>query len=141
MWSFGCGNFWKFGKTSHLFFVCVVSFFFLMIRRPPRSTLFPYTTLFRSRPHLALGAHFRHGQFRTRLCPATGRHQRLLRPHPRALWTRGRSPCTQRGGYGRAAIWDAGGDRRRGPDLSLSAATASLIVPNIGARPAARSET
>src|SRR2546422_11037684 len=28
---------------SHFFF-----FFFLMIRRPPRSTLFPYTTLFRS---------------------------------------------------------------------------------------------
>src|SRR3954470_25084532 len=27
-----------------------VVFFFLMIRRPPRSTLFPYTTLFRSRP-------------------------------------------------------------------------------------------
>src|SRR2546422_7900625 len=26
-------------------------FFFLMIRRPPRSTLFPYTTLFRSRAH------------------------------------------------------------------------------------------
>src|SRR5690554_8024442 len=26
-------------------------FFFLMIRRPPRSTLFPYTTLFRSVPH------------------------------------------------------------------------------------------
>src|SRR3712207_6890184 len=26
-----------------------VPFFFLMIRRPPRSTLFPYTTLFRSR--------------------------------------------------------------------------------------------
>src|SRR2546430_17353000 len=25
-----------------------VCFFFLMIRRPPRSTLFPYTTLFRS---------------------------------------------------------------------------------------------
>src|SRR5229473_6107661 len=33
--------------------MCSVSlpffFFFLMIRRPPRSTLFPYTTLFRSR--------------------------------------------------------------------------------------------
>src|SRR3989454_9385305 len=28
---------------------CLVFFFFLMIRRPPRSTLFPYTTLFRSR--------------------------------------------------------------------------------------------
>src|SRR5258708_26757245 len=27
---------------------CVAFFFFLMIRRPPRSTLFPYTTLFRS---------------------------------------------------------------------------------------------
>src|SRR2546426_4703989 len=29
-------------------------FFFLMIRRPPRSTLFPYTTLFRSVPALPL---------------------------------------------------------------------------------------
>src|SRR3990167_10530547 len=32
-------------------------FFFLMIRRPPRSTLFPYTTLFRSTP-LAVGITF-----------------------------------------------------------------------------------
>src|SRR5690348_17519702 len=31
-------------SSVHLFF------FFLMIRRPPRSTLFPYTTLFRSSP-------------------------------------------------------------------------------------------
>src|SRR5438874_12129759 len=34
-----------------LIFICLFhhfSFFFLMIRRPPRSTLFPYTTLFRS---------------------------------------------------------------------------------------------
>src|SRR5256885_12050088 len=31
-------------------------FFFLMIRRPPRSTLFPYTTLFRSRCYQAQGA-------------------------------------------------------------------------------------
>src|SRR3712207_7587682 len=30
-------------------------FFFLMIRRPPRSTLFPYTTLFRSRTPSAAG--------------------------------------------------------------------------------------
>src|SRR6267143_3984382 len=29
-------------------FHCFFIFFFLMIRRPPRSTLFPYTTLFRS---------------------------------------------------------------------------------------------
>src|SRR5688572_32203235 len=40
----------------------VCFFFFLMIRRPPRSTLFPYTTLFRSgeevggRGDVALGA-------------------------------------------------------------------------------------
>src|SRR5689334_24822869 len=30
-------------------FFTFLFFFFLMIRRPPRSTLFPYTTLFRSR--------------------------------------------------------------------------------------------
>src|SRR5256885_12003908 len=36
MWLRECNEFWN--RT----------FFFLMIRRPPRSTLFPYTTLFRS---------------------------------------------------------------------------------------------
>src|SRR2546430_17637644 len=30
-------------------YLLTLFFFFLMIRRPPRSTLFPYTTLFRSR--------------------------------------------------------------------------------------------
>src|SRR2546429_9457385 len=34
-------------------------FFFLMIRRPPRSTLFPYTTLFRSRTKRRHCAHLR----------------------------------------------------------------------------------
>src|SRR6185369_17760890 len=38
------------------FFFYFLFFFFLMIRRPPRSTLFPYTTLFRSRRHAAVGA-------------------------------------------------------------------------------------
>src|SRR5258708_26238064 len=33
----------------------VFFFFFLMIRRPPRSTLFPYTTLFRSRTKMRVG--------------------------------------------------------------------------------------
>src|SRR5690242_21797100 len=37
-------------ESLTLFFV----FFFLMIRRPPRSTLFPYTTLFRSRGRLRI---------------------------------------------------------------------------------------
>src|SRR5690349_23217321 len=32
------------------FYMKYYLFFFLMIRRPPRSTLFPYTTLFRSPP-------------------------------------------------------------------------------------------
>src|SRR5206468_13111584 len=35
-----------------LFFIYTCLFFFLMIRRPPRSTLFPYTTLFRSHHHI-----------------------------------------------------------------------------------------
>src|SRR5438034_7023705 len=39
--------------------VLLSAVFFLMIRRPPRSTLFPYTTLFRSRPLLLL---FRRGE-------------------------------------------------------------------------------
>src|SRR5438874_8162588 len=41
--------FFCFRGRSHLFF------FFLMIRRPPRSTLFPYTTLFRSQQGRAGG--------------------------------------------------------------------------------------
>src|SRR3712207_8767741 len=41
-------------------------FFFLMIRRPPRSTLFPYTTLFRSTPEEPIS------------CMKTPLHPRLL---------------------------------------------------------------
>src|SRR2546425_6662889 len=44
----------------------ILLFFFLMIRRPPRSTLFPYTTLFRSPAARDHGAH--------------GRAERLPRP-------------------------------------------------------------
>src|ERR1039457_762364 len=40
------------------------SFFFLMIRRPPRSTLFPYTTLFRSRDRRGGGKVFGHAERR-----------------------------------------------------------------------------
>src|SRR5258708_26781347 len=48
-------------------------FFFLMIRRPPRSTLFPYTTLFRSSSDQPANVVYRHGcgkQFRVEICPA-----------------------------------------------------------------------
>src|SRR6266496_1183168 len=51
---------------------CVFAIFFLMIRRPPRSTLFPYTTLFRSTPPIGrLGAG-----------PVRLRHRRTA--HPRS---------------------------------------------------------
>src|SRR6266496_4896505 len=45
-------------------------FFFLMIRRPPRSTLFPYTTLFRSARHRAGRRH----------CQPAGAGRRHCRP-------------------------------------------------------------
>src|SRR3712207_7371323 len=55
-----------------------VCFFFLMIRRPPRSTLFPYTTLFRS-------VHGRrHPPARRRRDPRPRRHLRPRRPPLRA---------------------------------------------------------
>src|SRR6266478_6361698 len=41
---------WGCGADLGVCRLCACFFFFLMIRRPPRSTLFPYTTLFRSRP-------------------------------------------------------------------------------------------
>src|SRR3712207_8453265 len=37
-------------------YLVTLRYFFLMIRRPPRSTLFPYTTLFRSQVALAAAA-------------------------------------------------------------------------------------
>src|SRR6266481_8602343 len=49
-------------------FICRELFFFLMIRRPPRSTLFPYTTLFRPERRLAEVSH--------------GRAQRARHHHP-----------------------------------------------------------
>src|SRR2546430_15389313 len=43
-----CRFFFFLRSSLHFLFL----FFFLMIRRPPRSTLFPYTTLFRSLPEV-----------------------------------------------------------------------------------------
>src|SRR3989454_6884769 len=55
--------------------VCSFSFFFLMIRRPPRSTLFPYTTLFRS-PQAILDRERpgNHAGSRPLLAPSRRRH-------------------------------------------------------------------
>src|SRR5690554_7350770 len=49
-------------------------FFFLMIRRPPRSTLFPYTTLFRSPDGPAHPA-LHHGHLRGGGALSGGRHE------------------------------------------------------------------
>src|SRR3712207_9592161 len=70
--------------------VAYLFLFFLMIRRPPRSTLFPYTTLFRSQER-AEGVD---GARRERAVPDL----------------RGRRP--RRGGRGRAAREDAQQDRK-----------------------------
>src|SRR3989442_11227266 len=69
-------------------------FFFLMIRRPPRSTLFPYTTLFRSesgRPESARrsaactrrGSAIRSGSFAPPLTPRDRKSTRLNSSHVR----------------------------------------------------------
>src|SRR6266498_5875171 len=58
-----------FSQSTALFFASnFFFFFFLMIRRPPRSTLFPYTTLFRSREA--------HAPARARAASATGPRRR-----------------------------------------------------------------
>src|SRR2546422_675025 len=78
-------------------------FFFLMIRRPPRSTLFPYTTLFRSRAVQSAGAVRAAGPNAGR--PAPGLDGILENPGPN------RRACYLR----RAAR--AGGKRPEGPAL------------------------
>src|SRR5258708_40180513 len=64
-------SFTSYGNCSPIFF------FFLMIRRPPRSTLFPYTTLFRSliRTH-GLGSGGRRGRSGRHRTPAPGQRTR-----------------------------------------------------------------
>src|SRR5438309_4238187 len=71
-------------------------YLFLLIRPPPRSTLFPYTTLFRSRDQRNRGQHTRasqHVEFhcrRTPCCPGRrrGAGERQNRPQPDRKSTR-----------------------------------------------------
>src|SRR3712207_9294805 len=58
-----------------------------MIRRPPRSTLFPYTTLFRSQVLLALGDHVRAPQREHQLAQLGGLDvgEPEVEPRPRAV--------------------------------------------------------
>src|SRR5215208_7859637 len=66
--------------------VLLTLFFFLMIRRPPRSTLFPYTTLFR--PHRPRGAGHAH-RHRPRFHRRVGRSEE----HTSELQSRGHLVC------------------------------------------------
>src|SRR3712207_8673849 len=59
-------------------------FFFIMIRRPPRSTLFPYTTLFRSGPAIPRGAALG-GRTCAPACPARQPTAPRTRPSPSHL--------------------------------------------------------
>src|SRR2546430_8032148 len=60
-------------------------FFFLMIRRPPRSTLFPYTTLFRSRPTDAPDAEpFPDSRYRCPKAQCEAEASRTPEPGPRS---------------------------------------------------------
>src|SRR3712207_7198118 len=87
-----------------------ISFFFLMIRRPPRSTLFPYTTLFRSAPADERGV--QHGAVHPRL----GRRGR------------GPGPVRLRGGARGPEQRHAVGADRKSTSLNSSHANISYAV-------------
>src|SRR3712207_7297190 len=75
--------------------IYLVVFFFLMIRRPPRSTLFPYTTLFRSGAGIGAAAAGGH------VVPRAG-HRPGVRQHahrPVGVYPRWKPPagCDRRG--------------------------------------------
>src|SRR3712207_6846069 len=77
--------------------MCVRRCLFLMIRRPPRSTLFPYTTLFRSSAHSAADGHRPGGQGDQRLRQEIARAPLPSTVTPPALtWYRSRSRSRDR---------------------------------------------
>src|SRR2546426_9305388 len=104
---------------------CILPFFFfLMIRRPPRSTLFPYTTLFRSRraPRPCCPRCRRSPRRARRRTTAAGTPRapaaRILAGSPPRPWRgRGRSlPAVRRGWRGSQAL-----PHPRGQDAELVA--------------------
>src|SRR2546421_5628324 len=73
-------------------------FFFLMIRRPPRSTLFPYTTLFRSQDS---GRKRRPRSHRRRA------HRKVTQGTRAAVIRPGEGENTSGGGLPRRGVWHA----------------------------------
>src|ERR1035438_10781492 len=57
------------------------AFFFLMIRRPPRSTLFPYTTLFRSELEVRIKLAVEANRAGRHVCPTDRKSTRLNSSH------------------------------------------------------------
>src|SRR6266498_3716126 len=110
----------------YVFGCCVLFFFFLMIRRPPRSTLFPYTTLFRS------------GGYRGKAVPVS-RHGAQLPDHNRDQAERaepgGRDPARQ---GGRLVVGRAASCRARygghGGGLVVGRATSATTAGRLHAR-------
>src|SRR3989441_11682777 len=84
-------------------------FFFLMIRRPPRSTLFPYTTLFRSPHAQGVRPAVRAGQTTRRGGDADGAPQRGVGLQRRR--------AQSHGGHARRRAAPQAGGRRRGAAL------------------------
>src|SRR2546422_8387150 len=88
--------------TTNTLIILIYLFFFLMIRRPPRSTLFPYTTLFRSRvpPVRDAGRRSGFGVFETpgsiRRCAAA--RSDAARPQPASDRRAGSAGRNQEGG-------------------------------------------
>src|SRR2546425_8675033 len=85
----------------------MIFFFFLMIRRPPRSTLFPYTTLFRSEDGGRLDR--AHARMIDRARPVEARRARHVAADHGDRAARGREP-----GIGGAEEGDDGRPERRG---------------------------
>src|SRR5207253_1043870 len=118
-------------------------FFFSMIPPPPRSTLFPYTTLFRSRPRAEcagpvsrrLRSAYRHGdRLRALLRADRCRHRRCER-RLRLLSARERGGSGGRGGRG-GEVRGAARARRRDPDTRGT--PARQRAPEARSRPAPR---
>src|SRR2546422_6863496 len=107
-----------------VYFLYESLFFFLMIRRPPRSTLFPYTTLFRSH---ALGDRCTHERYTNRI--------------PQRLNRRAQSAGAKRHSYsqsvtGASSTIQVGTGARRDPfvvDKMRHALAAALAVPALWA--------
>src|SRR6266404_6789204 len=96
-------NYMLYRSSFYFYFFILFFFFFLMIRRPPRSPLFPYTTLFRSfrdpaGPGVAWGPRNREppaARPPARVSEGFGQRRHRTAPRPSASPPRGRPRPTR----------------------------------------------